>query len=95
MQPWATPADGAAPGILDDETYDWRAVSAGMFASAGFPVVVADATILEANSLALHSTDIDVSPTGSAGLAGLLHLARQEPLTPGDHAVLLFTGASE
>ena len=39
-------------GILDDETYDWLAVVRGTLASGGSPVVVDEATLLEANEIA-------------------------------------------
>ena len=64
----------SADGILDDETYDWVGVVQGMAASGGSPVVVTEAQIAEAHDLACRSTGIPVSPTGSAGLAGLLAL---------------------
>ena len=74
MWPWEQTPHSIAHGILDDETYDWLAVVEGMLATGGTPVVVGEETLAAANALALESTEIDVDPTGSAGLAGLLDL---------------------
>jgi threonine synthase len=60
-----------ADGILDDETYDWLADFAVMTNSGGRPIVVPEEAIVDAVAIAA-TTGIDVSPTGSAGLAGLL-----------------------
>lgn len=75
MRPWPDP-HSAADGILDDETYDWLAVTDAMRASGGAPVVATEDEILEAHSLA-RAAGYDVSVTGSAGLAGLLHVRRE------------------
>src|SRR5215469_2988103 len=40
MQPWDEQPASAATGILDDETYDWRAVVEGMLTTGGLPLVV-------------------------------------------------------
>jgi threonine synthase len=70
MTPWDDP-HSAADGILDDETYDWLADFAVMMGSGGRPIVVPEEAIADAVAIAA-TTGIDVSPTGSAGLAGLL-----------------------
>ena len=70
MTPWADP-HSLADGILDDETYDWLADVEVMRASGGRPIVVPEEAVVRAHELAL-ATGIAVSPTGSAGLAGLL-----------------------
>ena len=92
MWPWEEPPHSIAHGILDDETYDWLAVVAGMLATGGTPLVVDEATLLAANDLARASTGIDVDHTGSAGLAGLLHLARSGALDPDENVVICFSG---
>jgi len=74
MWPWEQVPVSIADGILDDETYDWIAVCNAMSDSGGSPVVAAEQHIIEAYALAHAVTDIDVSPTGSAGLAGLLSI---------------------
>ncbi len=74
MWPWETTPHSIAHGILDDETYDWAAVVRGMLRTGGRPVVVSEARLAEANALAHEESGIAVSPTGSAGLAGLLEM---------------------
>ena len=81
-----------AGGILDDETYDWRAVVEGMLLTGGRPVVVSEDLLVEANSLAVALTGIPVDPTGSSGLAGLLALRRSGVIGEHDQVAILFTG---
>lgn len=92
MWPWEQAPHSIAHGILDDETYDWQAVVGGMLRSGGTPLVVDEATLEAANDLARVTTGIDVDPTGSAGLAGLLQLARCGALDPDEHVVICFSG---
>jgi len=74
MWRWETEPRSIASGILDDETYDWAAVVEGMVRSGGFPVVVDEATLDEANMLARESTCISQAEArkfhccGTAGL---------------------------
>jgi len=93
MWPWEQEPHSVAHGIIDDETYDWRACVAGMLASGGGPVVVDEATFDEANALGRETTGIDVDHTGSAGLAGLLDLVRTRAIRPEETVAVLFTGA--
>ncbi len=90
MWPWEQEPASAADGILDDETYDWLPIVQAMAASDGSPVVVPEALIVEAHALARSSTGIDVSPTGSAGLAGVLAMRHQ--IDPDENIAVLFTG---
>ena len=92
MWPWETVPHSVATGILDDETYDWLAVLRGMTATGGSPVVVDEATLLQANQWAQETTGIAVSHTGSAGLAGLLQLRRDGVIGAGARAGVLFSG---
>jgi threonine synthase len=93
MWPWEAEPHSVAHGIIDDETYDWRACVESMMTSGGGPLVVAEATLEEANALAHSTTGIDVDPTGSAGLAGLLDLVRTRAVGPDEAVAVLFTGA--
>ncbi|MCZ7589110.1 MAG: pyridoxal-phosphate dependent enzyme [Gaiella sp.] len=92
MWPWETEPRGVAHGILDDETYDWLAVVEAMRATGGRPLVVDDESLMAANALAREATGIDVDPTGSAGLAGLLALRAAGDLDPEERVAVLFTG---
>jgi threonine synthase len=92
MWPWEGTPHSVATGILDDETYDWLAVVRGTLASGGSPVVVDEATLLEANEIARETTRIDVDPTGTAGLAGLLDLRRRALVNPTETVAVIFTG---
>ena len=91
MWPWETTPHSIASGILDDETYDWLAVVRGMLVSGGRPVLVDESTLAQANQIA-RTTGIDVDPTGSAGLAGLLELRRHAGLDAKEKCAVLFTG---
>ena len=71
MWPWDSP-HSLADGILDDETYDWIGVLDAMASTGGSPVVAREENIVEALRLVREHTDIDPSPTGTAGLAGLV-----------------------
>ncbi len=93
MWPWEEEPQSIAEGILDDETYDWAAVVGGMLATDGAPVLVSEERLRQANELARSATGIDVSHTGSAGLAGLLELAERGQLHPEERVAVLFTGA--
>jgi len=93
MWPWEEEPKSIAHGILDDETYDWLAVVRGMVETGGFPVVVDEPILVDANELARTATRIDVDHTGSSGLAGLLALHRRDDVMPGERIAVLFTGA--
>jgi threonine synthase len=92
MQPWEEEPKSVATGILDDETYDWRAVVEGMLMTGGRPLVVSEDVLLEASRLAVSMTGIPVDPTGSSGLAGLLEMQRSGAIRGQDRAAVLFTG---
>ena len=91
MTPWPTPTRSAADGILDDETYDWLGVFAGMGASHGAPVIATEDEILAANTMARDTTPIDASHTGTAGLAGLL--AIRDTVMNHERVALILSGA--
>jgi hypothetical protein len=93
MVPWQ-PTDTAtsiADGILDDETYDWIADVAVMTASGGAPIVVAERDVARAHALAT-AAGFDVSPTGSAGLAGALSVAGE--LADGQRLLVVMSGVA-
>jgi threonine synthase len=94
MTPWPTEPQSLATGILDDETYDWLAVVEAMLRSGGYPIVVDEPTVAAAHQLAHAHTTIDVCPTGTAGLAGLLALHASGIALDNERLVVLFTGAT-
>ena len=92
MQAWETPPASVATGILDDETYDWRAVVEGMLITGGRPLVVSENSLVAANRLAVARTGIQVDATGSAGLGGLIEMRRTGTIGDQDRVGVLFTG---
>jgi len=92
MQAWGEAPASVATGILDDETYDWRAVVEGMLTTSGRPLVVSEDLLVEANRVAVSATGIQVDATGSAGLAGLLEMRRSGAIRDHDRVAVVFTG---
>jgi threonine dehydratase len=90
MWPWEDEPRSLADGILDDETYDWIGVVDAMAHTGGSPVVAGEEHIVEAHRLAHAHTGIDVSPTGSAGLAGVL--AIRDRIADAERVVVVFSG---
>ncbi len=90
MVAWPTTPTSFADGILDDETYDWVSVCRAMRASGGSPVVASEQHVHRAYELAHATTDIDVSPTGAAGLAGLL--AVRDRIAHDERVAVVFSG---
>jgi threonine synthase len=91
MWPWEDEPKSLATGILDDETYDWRAVVEGMLRSGGRPLVVSEDQIAAAHTLG-RQAGYRVDPTGTAGLAGVLKLRASGVVAPTDRVAVLFTG---
>ncbi len=77
MTVWDDPTS-LADGILDDETYDWVDIAHSLRVAGGSSVVVSEAKIVAAHDLA-HDAGFDASATGTAGLAGLLHILETDP----------------
>ena len=92
MWPWENVQPSLADGILDDETYDWVGVCNSMAESGGSPVVATEQHIIDAYALAHKVTTINVSPTGTAGLAGLLALRSQ--IADDERVVVVFSVTS-
>ena len=84
MWPWETTPRSVAEGILDDETYDWAAIVRGMQSTGGFPIVVTEKQLVDAQRMAVETTGIPVDATGAAGFAGALAI--------GESGTVLFTG---
>jgi threonine dehydratase len=90
MWPWETMPVSLADGILDDETYDWVGACNAMADSDGYPVVASEDRVHQSFELAHRVTDIDVSPTGAAGLAGLLEMRRE--IADDERVIVIFSG---
>ena len=90
MWPWDDEPHSLADGILDDETYDWIGVLEAMATTGGSPVVAAEELVVSAHELAREHTAINVSPTGSAGLAGVL--AIRDHISDDERIVVIFSG---
>ena len=91
MWPWESEPHSLADGILDDETYDWIGVIEGMADTGGSPIVASEASVVAAYNMAHQFTSINVSPTGTAGLAGLLEY--REQVDDSERVVVVFSGA--
>ena len=74
MWTWENEPVSLADGILDDETYDWVADVAQIQRTGGKVVVASESQVVEASGVAPQTTSIDASPTGTAGVAGLLSI---------------------
>ena len=61
-----------------------------MAAGGGSPVVVSEADVLAAGELALRTTNLQISATGTAGLAGVLAL--RDDIAPDESIVVVFSG---
>ncbi len=91
MWPWDDP-HSAATGILDDVTYDWIPLVWAMLTTGGSPVVVPEPVVLEAHALTAGSASRPPTPTGAAGVAGALELARAGMLHADETVAVLITG---
>jgi len=90
MWPWEEEPQSIADGILDDETYDWLAVVEGMLETSGWPLIVSEDLLRQANRLARETTGLTPCHTGTAGLAGAL--ACRGELDQSETVALLVTG---
>jgi threonine synthase len=90
MWPWESEPKSLADGILDDETYDWVADVEQLKRTDGDVVVVAEDDVIVAASMGVETTGIPASPTGTAGLAGLI--AAQSRFTPNANVAVMFSG---
>lgn len=90
MWPWESEPQSLADGILDDETYDWIGVVEGMADTGGSPVVATEMSVVAAYNIAHQFTTINVSPTGAAGLAGLLEY--RDHVEDNERVVVVFSG---
>ena len=90
MWPWESTPRSLADGILDDETYDWVADVGEMVRTSGRVVVADEDVVVAAASAGPDLTGVDASPTGTAGLAGLMSVAHSMPSDA--QVALVFSG---
>lgn len=90
MWPWETEPKSLADGILDDETYDWVADVEQLRRTAGKVVVVKESDVEAAAILGPELTGIEASPTGTAGLAGVL--ATRTEFDAASRIAVIFSG---
>lgn len=90
MWPWETEPRSLADGILDDETYDWVADVEQIRGTGGTVVVADEDHVVAAAEMGPRLTGIDASPTGTAGLAGLL--ASRSSFDDGARIAVIFSG---
>jgi threonine synthase len=93
MRPWEKLPRSIAHGILDDETYDWAAVVDGMLKTGGWPLVVNEDRLVDANVFARELTGLSVDHTGSAGLAGLMKAVGIDPRLAFERVAVIFSGS--
>ena len=93
MRPWEKLPRSIAHGILDDETYDWAAVVEGMLKTGGWPIVVNEDRLVDANVFARELTGLSVDHTGSAGLAGLMKAVGIDPRLAFERVAVVFSGS--
>jgi len=93
MRAWDGPTPHSlAHGILDDETYDWFFLTRAMLRTGGRCVITPEPMVARAHELALKHTDVPVSATGAAGLAGLMALKESDAVQASESVGLFFTG---
>jgi hypothetical protein len=64
-----------------------------MLRTGGWPLVVGEERLMEANRIAREATGIDVDHTGSAGLAGLMKALPLDDRLATDRVAVVFSGA--
>ncbi len=94
MTVWPDPSS-VADGILDDETYDWVDIAHSLRVAGGASVVADESMVVAAHDLA-HHAGFDASPTGTAGLAGVLQVLASDPdrFDPSSRLVVVMSGAT-
>ncbi len=94
MYAWDPVGETAATGILDDLTYDWLGVIEPTVRSGGWPVVVDERAVVEGHRVGRDVLGLDVSATGTAGMAGLLDREVATSIAA-DESILVFATGVE
>jgi len=88
MWPWESEPVSVADGILDDETYDWIVDLGEIDRTEGRVVVATEDQVKRVAELVPTIAGIDASPTGTAGVAGLVAEIESGALRGGDVVVV-------
>jgi threonine synthase len=88
MWPWESEPVSVADGILDDETYDWIVDLTEIDRTQGRVVVATEDQVKRAAELVPKTVGINGSPTGTAGVAGLVAEIENGALRSGDLLVV-------
>jgi threonine synthase len=93
FKPWnGNEPHSIAEGILDDTTYDGFEIVVAMLQTAGFPCILTEGELANGWKIGHESTELNVSATGTAGLAALLFLKSNHIVKPTENTSFLFTG---
>ncbi len=93
MWPWHNAPRSIASGILDDETYDFADCIEAMLESRGVALAVSEEALTKSRDLTESATDVPISYTGAAGLAGLLTAVELGIVRPGQRVGVILSGA--
>jgi len=88
MWPWEHEPASLADGILDDETYDWVVDLREIERTGGRVVVAPEDVVRRAAEFVPRATGVEASPTGTAGVAGLVTEIDAGTLRGGDVMVV-------
>ena len=88
---WETDAESAP---LHNRTYDGLEIVRHMIISGGLPLIADQHDLQKAQGLIRTHTGIDLSFTGSAGLAGVRLLVKKKLIRQDEHCGIFFTGAN-
>lgn len=93
FKPWsANEPHSIAEGILDDTTYDGYEITRAMMQTGGIPVILSEEQLSSAWSLGKQTTNLNLSATGTAGLAALQLLSVNKIIAPSQNSAVIFTG---
>jgi threonine synthase len=91
--PWnANEPHSVAEGILDDTTYDGFEIARAMFQTGGVPVILTEEQLTNAWDIGTRCTKLNISATGTAGLAALKSLAASKIIAAQQETAIIFTG---
>ncbi len=92
MAPWPSEPASVASAIIDDETYDWQAVTAHVLATGGCCVVVDDDAFERARRAVRSETGVPADHTGAAGVAGISALVARGVIASDAACAVVVTG---